>query len=144
MQFRHYWMRDSTPFDACSIYEVPNRPADFPNGIESPQRDLLDWATDPCTPVETPSSSMGWPQRITLQALTITEWVAYAHLNVQHGENIHQEDYTLVLSSAPGHWKVQDVHVWGMRLAGRFRPPPKPTPLPAPKPIPVPTTKPRR
>lgn len=49
MDFRLNWVRDSTKFDACSIYRNVGRPAVFPAGMRDPFLVALDQTTrDPC------------------------------------------------------------------------------------------------
>ncbi|HEX6749269.1 MAG TPA: hypothetical protein VF092_18370 [Longimicrobium sp.] len=62
MQFRAFVVRDTTRFDACSVYNAVGRPADFPAGFDRSVLPLLDRTVNPCG-ADSTRVAVRWPPR---------------------------------------------------------------------------------
>lgn len=62
MKYRAFVARDSTPFDACSVYNAVGRPADFPAGFDRIVLPLLDRVVNPCGG-DSLRAAVRWPPR---------------------------------------------------------------------------------
>lgn len=119
--FRVNWMTDSTPFNACSIYEAADRPADFPAGISEPLRQVLDCGAAPC---ESRSGGVpgAWNPEVVVDSVVVRGEAAAVFVTVRKGEISYFEQYSLV-SGAGGRWSTQEVRIWGAMREYPARPP---------------------
>jgi hypothetical protein len=62
IKYRAFIVRDSTPFDACSVYNAVGRPADFPAGFDRIVLPLLDRVVNPCG-ADSSRVAVRWPPR---------------------------------------------------------------------------------
>jgi hypothetical protein len=114
---RTNWMRDSTKVDACSVRRALPSPADFPSAIEPRLRRLLTATEIPCpipppTAVDTTQRRPRWGDVVQIDSLTIADTTATAFLHVVHGEEHHNERFTLGRDRS-GEWWVVEVRQTG-------------------------------
>lgn len=102
MEYRLYWMGDSTQFNACRVYEHIGRPANFPAVLSVAARRLLDRPADPCGKGELP------PRRVAIHSVTVGDSVARVSVFVLKGEKRHREDFRL-RGGRSGPWEVEEV-----------------------------------
>jgi hypothetical protein len=60
MKYRAFIVHDSTPFDACSVYNAVGRPTDFPAGFDRTVLPLLDRVENPCG-ADSARVAVRWP-----------------------------------------------------------------------------------
>jgi hypothetical protein len=110
--FRVNWMGDATPFNACSIYQAANRPANFPEGISPPLQRVLDQRG--ATPCECLSSGVpgAWTPQVVVDSVVIAGDSAAVFVTVRKGEISYFERYTLVAIESGG-WSAREVRIWG-------------------------------
>jgi hypothetical protein len=118
--FRVNWMGDAMPFDACSIYQVAERPADFPEGISPPLRRALDRTERPCEN-RAPGIPGAWTPAVTVDSMAISGDTAAVFATVRKGEISYHEEYTLV-RGLPGRWSTREVRIWGALREYPIRP----------------------
>jgi hypothetical protein len=109
MEYRRYWLEDSTSFVACQVYERIGRPADFPAGLSEPSGRMLDHPEQPCS---NPGLNR---RRVAIYSMSVGETSAEVSLLVLKGERRHREDY--VLARGPGNavvWRVDKVSISSM------------------------------
>ncbi len=113
MEYRLHWIGDSTRFDACAVYRVAGRPADFPAGIKAPIQQLLNRRSEPCGG----TAGSGFPRttrRIVLvDSIATRDSVSLVYLTVHRGERTHRENYTVRASPGGRGAHVQTVTLWG-------------------------------
>jgi hypothetical protein len=117
--YRTGWMRDSTTFDACSVFKALAEPADFPAAVEPRFRHLLSTHEHPCSDMG-PQHGPISVHRVTLDSLVLHDTTGTAFLHVTHGEKRHGENVELVRRG--GRWWVSEVRLWGSEQVYPSRP----------------------
>lgn len=116
INFRHYIMGDSLPFDTCSVYEALGRPTNFPEGLDDQARGLLSdmrCAEDAATPDRQDRYHV-----VTVDSIRIIEGSPRIHLSVSRGHYIYREEF--VLKRRPdGVVVVIDVHIRDLLIVTR-------------------------
>jgi hypothetical protein len=92
MNFRIFWLGDTTPLAACSAFTVLGRPADFPVRLSRYVLPLLD--RDPSTCDRPPvQQSKSWCPIVNLEKITIADSVATVDLTVSRDHYRYRETY---------------------------------------------------
>lgn len=133
MNFRLYWMGDSTRVDACSVYQALGSPEDFPVRVGSSVRPLLDRTTEPCVAGDSSRVTVRWPLNyVRVDSVSVSgDSTARVHLTVRkQSEQRHFETYDVVdiARDRPLAW-IREVRIWGIareylvRPGSKVRPP---------------------
>jgi hypothetical protein len=121
LDFRLNWVGDATPFNACSVYTLTGRPADFPAGILTPLARGLDRTGPPCER-RAPNVAGAWTPEVLVDSISVHDTTATVYLTVRKGEISYFEVYSLVNPSAT-RWGLNEVRTWGAVREYPSRPP---------------------
>jgi hypothetical protein len=110
---RAFVVGDTTPVDACSVYEALGRPASFPRGIQPSLLRFLDRTTDPCAADSTRAASR-WPRRfVRIESISARSGAdATVRVVVTRHEYRYRETYTLRVRGSAA--DVAEVRTWGI------------------------------
>lgn len=110
MEHRLSWMRDSTSFSACTIYERLGRPDNLAERLGGQGGLLLDRTEDYC------ASPRPEGPIVALISLTTGDSIAEVILRVQLGEVVHMEEFKLRPVPGQDWWAVHEVRLsdWGV------------------------------
>jgi hypothetical protein len=112
MSFRVNWMGDSTLFNACSVYQAADRPANFPEGISPPLQRVLDRGGAPPCEGRSPGVPGAWTPQVVVDSVVIAGDSAAVFATVRKGEISYFEQYMLV-AGENGRWSAREVRIWG-------------------------------
>lgn len=107
--FRLYWLDDSLPFEACSVYRALGEPANFPVGLVDPPVSsmLKPEGRNPCS---VPEPDIDPTMAVRVDSMDVAPPVGHVYLTVRRGEYRMQETYE-VRRYAPDFWEVADVRI---------------------------------
>lgn len=110
LDYRFNWMRDTTAFDACSVYRVVGSPEQVASGLLPAFRERFAASARPCDDGATvdPRREM----RVLVDSLSLTDTTARVYLTVRRGEQTVQEEYQLV-NPTPLRWGVDRIVLSG-------------------------------
>ncbi|HSU14817.1 hypothetical protein [Longimicrobium sp.] len=106
--YRANWLRDSTKFDACSVYRTVGSPEQVSAGLLPAFRDLLVARAAPCDTPETVDPRR--EVRVLVDSVNLAGPNRRVYLTVRRGEETHREEYQLV---NPDAWAVDRVVLSG-------------------------------
>lgn len=121
LDFRLNWMRDATPFNACSVYVATGRPANFPAGILPPLARGLDRPSAACEG-RAPATPGAWTPQVLVDSIALRGETAAVFLTVRRGEISYHEEYSLVNPTAT-RWGVHEIRTYGALREYPARPP---------------------
>jgi hypothetical protein len=122
MPHRLMWLRDSTLYNACQIYEKLGRPENLAERLGPHGGPLLNRQGDPCAGPRPRGSA------INLSSITVEDSIARVVLYVIRGEFGHEEEYTLRTPPPGGpSWAIEEVRLSGWT---HYNPPPRSAPPP--------------
>jgi len=115
------WVRDTTAFDACSLYDAAGRPAAFPTGIAPRFQRFIEGRASACGSAAgqarpTPSASL---RIVVVDSMHLGDGQGRAYATIHHGDAVHREEYTLVHRRR---WMVTEMRMWGAETVSYIRP----------------------
>jgi hypothetical protein len=119
--WRVNWVRDTTAFDACSLYDAAGRPATFPAGIAPRFEHLIQGAATNCGSAAgqvrpTPSASL---HLVVIDSMRLGEAQGRVWATIHRGDAVHREDYVLARGRQ---WSVTEMRTWGAETVSYLRP----------------------
>jgi hypothetical protein len=126
MVWRVNWVRDTTAFDACSLYDAAGRPATFPAGIAPRFEHLVEGSASGCGSAAgqvrpTPSANL---LLVVIDSMRLGETQGRVWATIHRGDAVHREDYTLARRRQ---WGVTEMRMWGAETVSYIRPAACPT-----------------
>jgi hypothetical protein len=111
IDYRVNWIRDSTTFDACSVYRTIGSPEQVSAGLLAAFRSRLSTPTSPCGSRETldPRREM----RVLVDSVNAFGSTGRVVVTVRQGEQTHREEYWLVNPTPGETWAVDRVVLYG-------------------------------
>lgn len=110
MQYRRFYLTDTTKLDTCQLLETLHRPATFPDRLEASSRAMLDLPVANCDNGRVNPYSPYRPI-VRLDSIVIGDSLHRVGLYVQHGEYSHHELYTVAQSLLS--WQVVKGEMFG-------------------------------
>jgi hypothetical protein len=112
LEYRAFWVGDSTRVDACSLFQSLGQPTGFPAGINPQVAFLLDRASEPCAD-DPQRAARSWPRAVVrVDSVTAGDSVVRVRLTVMKGENVYREAYSVGALDRGG-W-IREVTVTGL------------------------------
>lgn len=129
IDYRVTWMEDSTPFDACSVYEGMGKPANFPSVLARPARRVVATGAEPCAGAS--GAAVQRPSRVVrVDSVALGDTLGTVRVTVNKGEKRIIETYTLRRFSNRSGWGVRAVTLTGALRVYASPPPPVAAPAP--------------
>jgi hypothetical protein len=119
--WRLNWVRDTTAFDACSLYDAAGRPATFPAGIAPRFEHLIQGSASGCGSAAgqvrpTPSANL---LLVVIDSMRLGEAQGRVWATIHRGDAVHREDYVLARRRR---WGVTEMRMWGAETVSYLRP----------------------
>jgi len=126
IEFRMNWMRDTTKFDACSVYRAVGSQQEVASGLLPAFRNVLLARSTPCDQPE--NIDPRHEVRVLVDSLVLSDTTGRAFLTVRRGEQRHQEEYEL--GNPRAGWTVKRAILSGATRFYYVRPRPAASPSP--------------
>jgi hypothetical protein len=112
IDYRVIWMEDSTPFDACSVYEGMGKPANFSSVLARPARRVVALDSEPCGGA--PGAAVRRPSRVVrVDSVALGDTLGTVRVTVNKGEKRIIETYSLRRFPNRSGWGVRAVTLTG-------------------------------
>jgi hypothetical protein len=122
IDYRVTWMEDSTPFDACSVYEGMGKPANFSSVLARLARRVVALGAEPCAGAS--GAAVQRPSRVVrVDSVALGDTLGTVRVTVSKGEKRIIETYTLRRLPNRSRWGVREVTLSGaLRVYARPSP----------------------